>query len=63
MEDEDQREGSRNVEADIRECRKDQLGSTSRDAWSEAVFKIVFPLASAILASVARAICEHFLGG
>ena len=33
------------------------------NGWSEFAFKVIFPMASAVVASVARALCEHFLGG
>lgn len=38
-------------------------GSGAGKGWSEFAFKVVFPMASAVVASVARALCEHFLGG
>ena len=42
---------------------KDRNQASSKDGWSEFVFKVVFPIVSAIFASIAKVFCEHFLGG
>lgn len=63
MEDEERRELIEEAMKYHEKALKESKVHSSDSGWSEIVFKVLFPLTSAVAASVARALCEHFLGG